>query len=36
MRACSFQVIGKTDKGQLQISILTMKEKIHNSKREVK
>lgn len=36
MRACSFQVIGKTDKGQQQISILTMKGKIHNNKREVK
>lgn len=36
MRAFSFQVIGKTDKGQQQISVLTMKGKIHNNKREVK
>lgn len=36
MRACSFRVIGKTDKRQQQISILTIKGKIHNNKREVK
>lgn len=36
MGACSFQVIGKTDKERQQISILTMKGKIHNNKREVK